>query len=180
MSTDADRPPDEDSGDDRAERNESRDDRFTRYLVDFNEFAERAIAVAVVLVLVVIAALILFETGGELVRAGREGELPLIKALSEVLLALMIAEIIGTVSTFLQRGVFVAVPFLVVAVIASVRRLLVISAESAELFASGNEIPQAFLIELGILTVTIGVCAWAIGYLRTSRRGARDPGPATT
>lgn len=147
------------------------DDRFTRGLIGFNELAERSIAVAVVVVLVGIAGLIIYEATLELIYGLGGEEFALTKALSEILLALMIAEIVGTVSSFLRRGVFNPIPFLVVAVIASVRRLLVISAESAEFVASGTEIPNSFLYELGILTVTIGVCAWSIGYLRR-----RDPG----
>ncbi|MDZ7704072.1 MAG: phosphate-starvation-inducible PsiE family protein [Trueperaceae bacterium] len=141
----------------------------TARLIGLNEGVERIIAVTVVAFLVLVAALILFGGLREIIHGLTQGgEYNLTKILSEVLLALMIAEIIGTVSSFLRQGVFDPIPFLVVGIIASVRRLLVISAESAEFFSAGVEIPIAILIELGILTVTIGVCSWSITALRGS------------
>lgn len=144
-------------------------DPTTARLIALNEGVERVIAVTVVAFLVVVAALILFGSLREIIHGLTQGgEYNLTKILSEILLALMIAEIIGTVSSFLRQGVFDPIPFLVVGIIASVRRLLVISAESAEFFSAGIEIPIAILVELGILTVTIGVCSWAITSLRGS------------
>ncbi len=159
-----------------APRNERPIGERTARLIEVNEVIERVIAIAVVVFLVVTAVLILFSSARELAQGIGTGgsEYNLTKILSEILLALMIAEIIGTVSSFLREGIFNPVPFLVVGIIASVRRLLVISAESAEFFSAGEEIPIAILVELGILTVTIGVCSWAITALRTSYgHGAR-------
>jgi uncharacterized membrane protein (DUF373 family) len=101
----------------------------------------------------------------DLLRTFGGSEFNLARTLSEVLLALMVAEIIATIGSFLRRGIFDPIPFLVVGIIASIRRLLVISAEGAELLVSNSQIPTALLIELAILTVTIGVCSWSIGYL---------------
>ena len=139
----------------------------TRRLIQANEFAERVIVMAVVVMLIVASALILWKSGVELWHGVTgSAEYSLTTVLSDILLALMIAEIIGTVSSFLSDGVFNPVPFLVVGIIASVRRLLVISAESAEYISSGEELPIVFLGELGILTFTIAVCAWSISILR--------------
>ena len=145
----------------------------THRLVQFNDLAERIIAMAVVVMLIVASALILWESGVELWR-GLSGadDYSLTTVLSDILLALMIAEIIGTVSSFLRDGAFNPIPFLVVGIIASVRRLSVISAESTELLSSGQELPLFLIAELGVLAFTIAVCAWSISILRgkTSRR----------
>ncbi len=145
----------------------------TQRLVQFNDLAERIIAMAVVVMLIVASALILWESGVELWR-GLSGadDYSLTTVLSDILLALMIAEIIGTVSSFLRDGAFNPIPFLVVGIIASVRRLSVISAESTELLSSGRELPLFLIAELGVLAFTIAVCAWSISILRgqTSRR----------
>lgn len=153
----------------------------TGRLIKANEFAERIIVMAVVAMLIVASVLILWNSGVELWH-GLMGssDYSLTTVLSDILLALMIAEIIGTVSSFLRDGVFNPIPFLVVGIIASVRRLLVISAESAEYINSGEELPIVFLGELGILTFTIAVCAWSISILRekmrrTTERYAEEP-----
>jgi len=149
---------------------------WTARLIAVNEAIERIIAVTVVAFLVVVAALILYGSLQQILQGLSEaGEHGLTEVLSDILLALMIAEIIGTVSSFLRQGVFDPIPFLVVGIIASVRRLLVISAESAEFFGAGEEIPYTILIELGILTVTIGVCAWAITALRRTPEPPKQP-----
>ena len=147
-----------------------REDGSTRRLMRFNDLAERVIAVAVVGMLIVASALILWESASELWRGlfGR-GDYSLTTVLSDILLALMIAEIIGTVSSFLRDGAFNPIPFLVVGIIASVRRLSVISAESTELLSSNRELPLFLLVELGILAFTIAVCAWSISILREKR-----------
>ena len=133
----------------------------------FNDVAERVIAMSVVVMLIVASALILWESAVELWR-GLSGsdDYSLTTVLSDILLALMIAEIIGTVSSFLRDGAFNPIPFLVVGIIASVRRLSVISAESTDLLSSGQELPLFIIGELGILSFTIAVCAWSISLLR--------------
>ena len=147
-----------------------RESGSTHRLTRFNDLAERVIAMAVVGMLIVASALILWESASELWRglSGRD-DYSLTTVLSDILLALMIAEIIGTVSSFLRDGAFNPIPFLVVGIIASVRRLSVISAESTELLSSGNELPLFLLVELGILAFTIAVCAWSISILRKER-----------
>lgn len=133
---------------------------------------ERGVAIIVVALLFLTALFIIFQSVDHLFESiTNPGEASLTNVLSEILLALMVAEIIGTVNTFLRRGVFDSVPFLVVGIIASIRRLLVISAESAEYFTNNSVIPVSVLVELGILIIAVGVFSWSITQLRQSNEG---------
>jgi uncharacterized membrane protein (DUF373 family) len=134
---------------------------------------EQGIALLVVALLVVGAVLVLWDVGRELVHEVRTGagEFGLTELLSQALLVLMIAEIISSVAALFERRVLDAAPLLVIGIIASIRRLLVISAEAANFLAEGMEIPNSMLIELGILTVAVGIFAWSIRQVEISRRG---------
>lgn len=90
----------------------------------------------------------------------------IVKLLDRVLLALMIAEIIYTVARFSREGRLEAEPFLVVGVIAAVRRMLVITAESTANMSLENPHFLAVLSELGLLSVSIVFFAIAISLIR--------------
>ncbi len=144
------------------------DDNLTKGIA----WLERSIAIIVVALLFLTALFIVIQSVQHLFESiTNPGEASLTNVLSEILLALMVAEIIGTVNTFLRRGVFDSVPFLVVGIIASIRRLLVISAESAEYFTNNSAIPVSVLVELGILIIAVGVFSWSITQLRQHGEG---------
>ena len=85
------------------------------------------------------------------------GELPsrVIELLDRILLILMIAEILYTVQMSLRAHSLVPEPFLVVALIAGIRRVLIITAEFADLVDKGPEAFRNAMIELGLLTPMI-------------------------
>ena len=89
-----------------------------------------------------------------------------VRLLDRVLLALMIAEIIYTVARFSREGQLEAEPFLVVGVIAAVRRMLVITAESTVEMSLQSTHFLAVLAELGLLSVAIVCFALAIFLIR--------------
>ncbi len=132
---------------------------------------ERLIAAVVVVMLIVGVLLILWDVGVGIWRGlgTGSGDFGLTNLLSQALLALMIAEIIGSVAALLEGGVLDPVPLLVIGIIASIRRLLVISAEAANVLADDIEIPTSMLVELGILTAAIGIFAWSIRQVRAAR-----------
>lgn len=132
---------------------------------------EQAIAVAVVVVLTLGVILVLRSVAVHLwegFRYGLDGH-ALTNLLSEALLTLMIAEIIASVASLFESRELDARPLLVIAIIASIRRLLVISAEAADFVASGVTIPVTMLVELGILTVGVGIFAWSVRQVERSR-----------
>ena len=115
------------------------------------------------------AALVLLADGAVMFgRALAGGELPtrVIELLDRILLILMIAEILYTVQVSLREHALVPEPFLVVALIAGVRRVLIITAEFAELVDKGPEAFRNAMIELGLLTAMIVALVASLMLLR--------------
>jgi uncharacterized membrane protein (DUF373 family) len=75
--------------------------------------------------------------------------------LDRILLILIFVELLYTVQVSFREHALVPEPFLVVGVIAATRRLLVLTAESAELLERGQEAFHNALIELALLIVMI-------------------------
>src|SRR5712672_2916083 len=97
----------------------------------------------------------------------------ILRVLDQLLLVLMLVEILHTVRiTVRSHIVLAAEPFLVVGLIASIRRILVISLEMSALTKAGNWAPdgesifRASMIELGILVVLVLVLVFSITLLR--------------
>ena len=89
-----------------------------------------------------------------------------------VLLVLMVVELAYTVMLSLQGAVLSAEPFLIVGLIAVIRRILVITVGE---FKANNAQPSFSTessIELGILTAVVLVFVASIALLRTRRRAA--------
>ena len=120
--------------------------------------------------------------GSELLRAlpahGPEGAL--ILAIDRLLFVLMVVEILHTVRASFRSGTLVAEPFLVVGLIASIRRVLVITLKSSEAGEAGKmtadaaDVLHSTLLELLVLAVLILVMVASIYLLRRSKRPARS------
>ena len=96
------------------------------------------------------------------------GTLParIIGLLDRVLLVLMFAEILYTVQVSFREHALVPEPFLVVGLIAAIRRVLVITAEFGDFKDAGAERFQATMVELGLLTVLSLVLVVSLVLLR--------------
>ena len=92
-----------------------------------------------------------------------------VNILDQILLVLMIIEILSTVQVSFRDHVLTPEPFLVVALIAAVRRVLVITAE----FSSPSEVVEAAfrkaMFELGLLTVLIFSLVFSLHFLKKNR-----------
>ena len=120
-------------------------------------------------VLLAAGALVLLADGAVMFwRMLSAGELParIIDVLDRILLILMIAEILYTVQVSLREHALVPEPFLVVALIAAVRRVLIITAEFADLLEKGDRAFANAMIELGVLTVMIVALVVSLMLLR--------------
>ncbi len=97
--------------------------------------------------------------------------------LDQLLLVLMVVEILHTVRTSIKSHTLVTEPFLVVGLIASIRRMLVITLEAADLIKEGNwtkggeSVFRASMMELALLGVLILVLVFSITLLRRSEPG---------
>jgi len=93
----------------------------------------------------------------------------IVAAIDRLLFVLMVVEILHTVRVSFQSGVLVCEPFLIVGLIASIRRVLVITLESSQ--ASVEAAHTGFastMIELGVLAGLILVMVISIFLLRRS------------
>jgi uncharacterized membrane protein (DUF373 family) len=96
------------------------------------------------------------------------------RILDQLLLVLMLVEILHTVRISIRSHTLVTEPFLVVGLIASIRRMLVISLEAADLTkqgkwtSDGESIFRAAMFELGLLAVLIFILVVSITLLRRS------------
>ena len=85
------------------------------------------------------------------------GALPMnvVGLLDRILLILMIVEILYTVQVSFREHMLVPEPFLIVGLIAAVRRILVTTAEFSRMIEQGGEAFRNAIIELALLTVLV-------------------------
>jgi uncharacterized membrane protein (DUF373 family) len=96
-----------------------------------------------------------------------------LRVLDQLLVILMLVEILHTVRISIRSHTLVTEPFLVVGLIASIRRILVITLEAAALTKQGKwttpegaTIFHASMMELGLLGVLVLVLVYSITMLR--------------
>ena len=133
------------------------------------KLAENVIYIAVGLLLVATAVVVLFEATKVFVSAVLEGALAqeVLHILDSLLLVLMIVEILHTVGISVRQHELTCEPFLIVGLIATVRRILIITAEQSRLMLEGNlEMFRAILLELGVLTLMVLVIVASIYILK--------------
>jgi hypothetical protein len=123
------------------------------------------------LALVSVAVLLLYSSMYDLNEAVHRGpseiEFKAINILNTVLLVMMTIEIVYTVAISLKSHTLDAEPFLIIGVIAGIRRMLVITATSTQVEAQSGEFHN-MLVELGLLAATVVALAAAISILRYS------------
>ena len=95
-----------------------------------------------------------------------------LQVLNELLVVLMMVEILHTVRVSIRSHILVTEPFLVVGLIATIRRILLVGLEMATLTRDGAWIQQgegifrSSVIELGLLAILVLVFVFSITLLR--------------
>ena len=95
-----------------------------------------------------------------------------LRVLDDLLVVLMVVEILHTVRISIRSHILVTEPFLIVGLIASIRRILVITLEASSLTQQakwspeGESLFRASMIELGLLGLLVMVLVIAITLLR--------------
>src|SRR6266446_7220069 len=107
--------------------------------------------------LAAIALVLLMAVAIAFVRALLSDTLPdhAVELLDRILLILMIVELLYTVQVSFREHALVPEPFLIVGLIAAIRRVLVLTAEFARLLEKNEGVFQGATLELGLLTVMI-------------------------
>jgi hypothetical protein len=155
-------------------------ERFSEYLGKIETATYSILAVLIsltILVTIASAARLLWEGLSNLSRAAQS-----LRVLNELLIVLMLVEILHTVRISLRLHVLlVAEPFLIVGLIASIRRMLVITLEAATLSKEGiwttetaRSVFQGTMIELALLGVLVLILVYSITLLRRSSPAARE------
>lgn len=78
----------------------------------------------------------------------------------------MIVELLHTIRLFIVEHALVPEPFLIVALIAGVRRMLILTTEASQYIQSKPQQFRMAMIEMGLLVVSFLVIAGAILILR--------------
>jgi hypothetical protein len=90
----------------------------------------------------------------------------IVSLLDQILLILLVVELLYTVQvSFRERGL-IAEPFLLVALIAAIRRILILTAEVARLPEAGEAVFRHAMLELGVLTVMVLVLVGSLIMLQ--------------
>ena len=129
---------------------------------------EDAVYVGLGTLLAAIALVLLVAVAVAFVRALLGDALPdrAVDLLDRILLILMIIELLYTVQISFREHALVPEPFLIVGLIATIRRLLVLTAEFARLLEKGQGAFQGAMLELGLLTVMIVALVVSLVILR--------------
>src|SRR3989449_4211260 len=129
---------------------------------------EDAVYVGLGTLLAAIALVLLLAVAVAFVRALLGGTLPdrAVEMLDRILLILMIIELLYTVQVSFREHTLVPEPFLIVGLIAAIRRLLVLTAEFAQLLEKGEGAFRGAMLELGLLTVMIVALVGSLVILR--------------
>lgn len=139
---------------------------------------EEALYIVVGLLLLAAAVMVVVGTVSGFISAidHRENAVDIgVVLLDHVLLALIVAELLHTLRLVVLRGEIVAEPFLVVGLIAVVRRILIVTAELERQSPGGRALTNQ-LLELGLLAFLTLALAVAIYLMR--RSASADSGPA--
>ena len=135
-------------------------------------WVEDVVYVGLGVLLAVTAVALLVQGGVELVRVIATGvdARAAVALLDRILLALMIVELLYTVLVSFREHTLVAEPFLLVALIAAIRRILVITAEFGAQARPEETLFRHVMLELALLTVLIAVLVGSLTVLK--RRSA--------
>jgi uncharacterized membrane protein (DUF373 family) len=89
-----------------------------------------------------------------------------VKLLDHILLILLVVELLYTVQVSFREHALVPEPFLLVGLIAAIRRVLVLTAEFAEISGKDEPFARLFVLELGVLTALIVAISVSLYVLR--------------
>jgi uncharacterized membrane protein (DUF373 family) len=139
---------------------------------------------SVLAVLLAVTAFVTIATAGQILWIGLSNwtvAAQTLRVLNQLLIVLMLVEILHTVRISIRSHVLVTEPFLVVGLIASIRRILVITLEAATLTKEGawttegaHGIFHSSMIELGLLGLLVLVLVVSIALLRRYAPASKD------
>ena len=141
---------------------------------------EQIVYMAVAALLVLSLGLALLGAASLLWEGARDfaGTEAVYRIIDRLLFVLMLVEILHTVHASIRTGTLLCEPFLIVGLIACIRRVLVITLETSQITQPEKWDParvplfQSSMIELGVLAVLIAVL---VGSIRLTRPSEKRP-----
>ena len=151
---------------------ERRDRTGIAALLGYGEFVlDAAVAVALSVGGVVLFSVVVYDFARHL------GQGPVLRSvldlLSGLLLVFIFTELISTVRVVIARRSVQAEPFLIVGIVAAIRRLIVISAEAEDLL--GTPRFRDLVLEIAVLAGAVLVLGVTVLLLRVRRAGGPYP-----
>lgn len=110
----------------------------------------------------------LFQLGGD-----ESASEVVLSVLDTLLLVFIVVELLFAVRVILGKREVVAEPFLIVGIIASIKEIIVLSVEAADVIGKGDEF-QDSMIEIGILGLLVLALAGAAILLRAKEREPQE------
>jgi uncharacterized membrane protein (DUF373 family) len=137
--------------------------------------AEDAVYVVVAILLVVGALVLLVDAAGELAGIDKGADTAVLALLDRLLLVFVLVELIFAVRMTLTRREIVAEPFLIVGIIASIKEIILLSVEVANVLegkatTSGSKEPREFAMLIALLGLLVVVLASSAVLLRLKER----------
>ena len=131
-------------------------------------FVEDLVYIGLGLLLAGSALILLAGTGWSFVHSliAEQFTANIIKLLDQILLILLVVELLYTVQVSFREHAVVPEPFLLVGLIAAIRRVLILTAEFGQPGTKTDALVQHFLLELGVLTFLIVALAVSLFVLR--------------
>jgi uncharacterized membrane protein (DUF373 family) len=141
-------------------------------LLGYGEFLiDAAVALALTIGGVILLGVVVYDFLHDLGRAPFIDQV--LELLSGLLLVFIFTELISTIRVVIARRRVVVEPFLIVGIVAAIRRLIVISAEAENLLGSAQF--RDLMLEIGVLAGTVLVLGATVFLLRVTRRGEDEP-----
>jgi len=138
--------------------------RFTRLI----DAAEKVVYYVAALFLLAMVGFVFVDAVQDLLRAGeRSLQDTALLVLDSVLLVFIFAELLSTISTIIQEREIVAEPFLLIGIIAVVRRILAVTVSIEQSLGTPEFVD--LLLELGVLTALVVALSGALYFNRKAR-----------
>ena len=155
--------------------NEAEESRFRNMTERFFGFVEDGLYVLIAAALAIGGAILFGYEIYNFVKKISDHELSklILDLLDGLLLVFIITEIIHTIRAVIDEKVLVSEPFLVVGIVAAIRRLIVVGAEAKDLLGT-PEFGDAML-EIGLLTGAITLLGLTIFMLRHTEHSEPRP-----
>jgi uncharacterized membrane protein (DUF373 family) len=137
-------------------------------LVTILNYSERVVYYGAALALLVTIVMLFVSVGTALLAIFEAGPLDTaLLVLDRVLLIFIFVELLDTIGIFVRENEIIAEPFLLIGLIAVVRRILLVTAEAEQTIGTA-EFPN-LILELGVLTALVISLSFALYFTRRTR-----------